>query len=300
MSRVAFIGCGRMGGPMAGFVLDGGHDLVVYDVDPSMLTDLVSRGATAAESAPAAAADADFVITSLPDPPVVEATYLGDEGLVSRVKPGAVLIDTSTSSAGLAREIADAARERGADSLDAPVSGGPIGAMAGTLAIMIGGSEETYEKALPVLELFGKTIRHMGEAGSGQVTKLTNNLLAGCYMASISEAVALALREGMDPKKLFDVWSNGTANSRVLHTRFPVPGVIESTPASNGWKPQFPVDLAAKDLDLALKMAEESGVEMPMTTTAHSRYRLAQEKGEGHLDYSVVSQLLVDQEGATS
>jgi len=298
MSDVAFIGCGRMGVPMAGFALDAGHELAVFDIDPAATAGLEERGARRAPSAGEAAAGARVVVTSLPDPAAVEAAYFGADGLIANAAAGAVLVDTSTSSPALARKIRDAAREAGADSLDAPVSGGPMGAEAGTLAIMVGGSPEAFERALPVLELFGKTIKLMGDAGSGQATKLTNNLLAGCYMASISEAVALATREGLDPLMLFEVWSNGTGNSRVLHTRFPVPGALPETPASNGWKPLFPVDLAAKDLDLALEMGDRLGVEMPMTATARGRYRLVQEQGDGDLDYSVVARLLAEREEA--
>ncbi|MBN8866380.1 MAG: 3-hydroxyisobutyrate dehydrogenase [Solirubrobacterales bacterium] len=292
MSRIAFIGLGRMGDPMSGFLIDGGHELAVFDLDDRAVARVVAKGATAAGSAGEAAVGAEFVITSLPDPPVVEAVYLGEDGLVAKAEPGAVLIDTSTSSPSLARRISQAAAERGASAIDAPVSGGPMGAEAGTLAVMVGGSDVDYEKAVPVLELFGKTIRHMGGPGAGQVTKLTNNLLAGCYMASISEAVAVASREGIDPNKLFEVLSNGTGNSRVLHTRYPVPGVLPETPASNDWKPLFPVDLAAKDLDLALAVADELGIDLPMTSTARSRYRLVQDQGDGGLDYSAVARLL--------
>lgn len=277
---------------MAGYVIQGGHEVTVFDLDPDAVGKLVEQGASAAESAASAASGADFVITSLPDPPVVEALYFGDEGLVGKVAPGAVLIDTSTSSPGLARRISEAAAEAGAGAIDAPVSGGPMGAEAGTLAVMIGGSESDFEKALPVIELFGKTIRHMGGPGAGQVTKLINNLLAGCYMASISEAAAISIREQIDPLKLFEVLSNGTGNSRVLHTRYPVPGALKETPASNGWEPLFPVDLAAKDLDLALSMAKDLGLDLPMTSTARGQYRQVQEQGDGGLDYSAVARLL--------
>lgn len=298
MSKVAFVGCGRMGVHMARFTLDGGNDLVVFDPNPAATAGLVEKGARLAPSAGIAADGADFVVTSLPDPPAVEGTYFGEGGIIANAKADAILIDTSTSSPALARKIQGAARAVSADSLDAPVSGGPMGAEAGTLAVMVGGATESFERALPLLELFGKKIMLMGEAGSGQATKLTNNLLAGCYMASISEAVALATREGLDPEKLFEVWSNGTGNSRVLHTRFPVPGALPQTPASNDWKPLFPVDLVVKDLDLALEMADRLGVELPMTDTARGRYRLVQERGEGGLDYSIVSQLIAVREEA--
>ncbi len=296
MSKVAFIGLGRMGAPMAGFVLGGGHQLTVFDVDKVAVNQLVEQGASAAATAAEAVADAEFVITSLPDPPVVEKVYFGEGGLVDQIKPGTVLIDTSTSSPALARRISEAAAEKGAGAIDAPVSGGPMGAQAGTLAIMVGGTKEDFEKSLPVIELFGKTIRHMGDPGAGQVTKLINNLLAGCYMAAISEAAAIAIREGIDGLMLFEVLSNGTGNSRVLHTRYPVPGALAEVPASNNWEPLFPVDLAAKDLDLALAMADDLGLDLPMTSTARGQYARVQESGDGGLDYSAVARLLQEDE----
>lgn len=292
MSKVAFIGLGRMGGPMAGFILEGGHQVTAFDLDKNALGQLIDQGASSAASAEEAATGADFVITSLPDPPVVERVYFGENGLINHVTPGSILIDTSTSSPALARRISQAAEQKGAAALDAPVSGGPMGAQAGTLAVMIGGDEGDVERALPIVELFGKTIRHMGGPGAGQVTKLINNLLAGCYMASISEAAAVAIGERIDPLKLFEVLSNGTGNSRVLHTRYPVPGALAETPASNNWEPLFPVDLAAKDLDLALSMAGELGLELPMTSTARKQYAEVQEQGNGGLDYSAVARLL--------
>lgn len=290
MTRVAFIGVGRMGGPMAGHLLTAGHEVLAVDPDAGNLAAVVERGATAMALLDAVA-DADVVITSLPAPPDVEQVYLGEGGIIAAARPGATLIDTSTSSPTLARRLATAAAARGVDVLDAPVSGGPTGAQAATLAIMVGGDDAAFERVESLLGALSGVLRHMGGAGTGQATKLVNNLLAGVYMTAIAEAVALAEREHLDPTALFDVLTNGTGDSRPLRTRFPIPGARPETPASNGWAPMFPVDLIAKDLRLAIDAAREVELELPMVEAALVRYELAADQRGGNLDYSVVSDL---------
>ena len=204
---------------------------------------------------------------------------------------GSLLIETSTSLPSLARRLAEAGRERGVAVLDAPVSGGPRGAEQGTLAIMVGGEADAFERALPLLEALGSVIRHMGGPGSGQATKLTNNVLAATHMAVLAEAVALARAEGLDLARVYEIVSNGTGDSRVLRNRYPVPGVLADAPASQDWAPLFPVDLIAKDVALALATAAERGVALPVTEVALARYREAQAADLGELDYSAVARL---------
>ena len=201
------------------------------------------------------------------------------------------MIDMSTSLPSLARRLARTGQERGVAVLDAPVTGGPRGAEQGTLAIMVGGEADAFARALPVLEVLGSVIRHMGGPGSGQATKLTNNLLAATHMAVLAEAVALARAEGLDLAKVYEIVSNGTGDSRVLRNRYPVPGVLEDAPASRGWAPLFPVDLIAKDVALALATATEHHLSFPVAEAALERYREAQAAALGELDYSAVSQL---------
>jgi L-serine 3-dehydrogenase (NAD+) len=197
----------------------------------------------------------------------------------------------STSLPSLARRLALAGRECGVAVLDAPVSGGPRGAEQGTLAIMVGGEAEAYGRALPLLEALGNVVRHMGPPGSGQATKLTNNVLAAAHMAVLAEAVALARSEGLDLAQVYEIVSNGTGDSRVLRNRYPVPGVVAEAPASNEWAPLFPVDLIAKDVALALATAAEHGLTLPVASVALERYREAQAARLGELDYSAVARL---------
>lgn len=291
MTRITYIGLGRMGSLMAGRLLDAGHAVTAYDRDPAPVAALVARGAAAAESVAQAADGAEMVITCLPGPPVVESLLLGADGVLAEASVGTLVIDMSTSSPALARRIARAGGQRGVEVLDAPVSGGPPGAADGSLAIMVGGAAGAVRRARPVLEVLGRVVRHMGPAGSGQAMKLTNNLLAGAQMAALAEAVALAAREDLDPATVYEVLCNGTADSRVLRSRFPVPGVLEGAPASHDWAPLFPGDLMLKDIRLALDCAAEHDLAMPVTQTALARYSQAQEAGLGALDYSAVIRL---------
>ena len=292
MTRVAYIGLGRMGNAMAGRLVAAGHQVTVCDVDADAVARLVAEGAHAGEGPAQVAAEAEVTITCLPTPAIVEEVILGSGGALAGAPAGSTVIDMSTSSPALARRLAQAGRDREVNVLDAPVSGGPRGATDGTLAVMVGGDEPAFESVRPLLEVLGGVVRRMGPAGSGQATKLTNNLLAGAHMVVLTEAVALAEREHLDPAAVYEVWSNGTGDSRVLRNRFPVPGVLEHAPASNDWAALFPVDLLAKDIGLALDCADEHGLAMEMTRVALARYRTAQEAGLGELDYSAVMRLL--------
>jgi 3-hydroxyisobutyrate dehydrogenase len=291
MSQVAVIGVGRMGAPMARGLLAAGHELAVYDSSLEASAALCDQGADRAASPAEAAARSEFTITCLPTPQIVESVMLGERGALAGARPDGILIDMSTSLPSLARRLALAGRERDVPVLDAPVSGGPRGAEGGTLAIMVGGEASAFERALPLFEALGKVVRHMGPPGSGQATKLTNNLLAATHMAVLAEAVALARSEGLDPAAVYEIVSNGTGDSRVLRNRYPVPGVLPDAPASNGWAPLFPVDLIAKDVALALATAEEHGLTLPVTDVALARYREAQAACLGELDYSAVARL---------
>jgi 3-hydroxyisobutyrate dehydrogenase len=292
--RIAVIGLGRMGMPMAQRLLAAGHELVVHDLAQAPVAALAARGALAAASADEAAADSMLSITSLPTLAVVERVTLGDEGVLAAARPGSLVMDMSTGSPELARRMAEAGAAGGVQVLDAPVSGGPRGAKDGTLAIMIGGDDDAVARVLPVLKELGEVVRHMGPAGAGQATKLTNNLLAAAHMAVLAEAVALARREGLDPAAVYEVISNGTGDSRVLRDRFPVPGVLQRAPASNDWAALFPVDLLVKDITLALGAAAEHQLDLPLTRLSLERYRAAQTAGFGELDYSAIARLFED------
>jgi 3-hydroxyisobutyrate dehydrogenase len=292
MTRVAVIGVGRMGAPMARRLIEAGHELIVCDPSPEPVAELGRRGARPAKDPAAAGAEAEITITCLPTPDVLERVALGERGVLAGAAAGSTVIDMSTSLPSLARRLADAGAPRGVDVLDAPVSGGPRGAANGTLAIMVGGDAKAFARALPLLEALGGVIRHMGGPGAGQATKLTNNILAATHMAVLAEAVALARSEGLELADVYEIICNGTGDSRVLRNRYPVPGVLEDAPASNGWAPLFPVDLIAKDVALALQTAAEHGLELPVAEAALARYRAAQAAELGELDYSAVALLL--------
>ncbi len=269
--RVAFIGLGTMGLPMARHLVAAGHDVVGCDIDPERV-----REFTAAASPAAAANGADVAILSLPAPEIVE--QVADE-----LPRDLFLVDMSTGPPALARRLAtefDAA-------LDAPVSGGPQGAETATLTIMVGGSAEDFARAEPVLQALGRPV-HVGGPGAGQAAKLCNNLIAGVTMAAIAEACALATAEGLDPATLYDLLTTSTGDSRVLRTRFPLEGADPSHPVASGYEALFAVDLIAKDLALAGALAEEQGVSVPLAEAAFAAYRAAQAEGLGHLDYSAV------------
>jgi 3-hydroxyisobutyrate dehydrogenase len=285
MTRVAFIGLGTMGLPMARNLLAAGHELVAVDADPGRAAEL---GASVAATPSEAAAASEVALLSLPSPEAVDEVVLGAFGLRVGAPHGFTVIDMSTGPPALARKLAAELGRAGVDCLDAPVSGGPRGAETGTLTIMIGGRPEAVATQRSLLGDLGSLVVHVGPAGAGQAAKLCNNLVAGATMVAIAEASAVAEREGIDPAILYDVLTRSTGDSRVLRTRFPVAGVSPEHPASHGYEPLFSLDLMAKDLDLALELAAAHGVTARVASTSRERYREAQTRGAGRLDYSAV------------
>jgi 3-hydroxyisobutyrate dehydrogenase len=285
MTRVAFIGLGTMGLPMARNLVAAGHELVAVDADPGRAALLgVPVAATPADAARAS----DVALLSLPSPTAVEDVVLGSVGLRAAARRGFALVDMSTGPPALARTIAAELARAGMDSLDAPVSGGPRGAESASLTVMVGGSSEAFAARRALLQALGSLVVHVGPAGAGQAAKLCNNLIAGATMVAIAEACAVAERESIDPAVLYDLLTRSTGDSRVLRTRFPLEGVSPDHPASRGYEPLFSLDLMAKDLELALELAAEHGVAAPVATTSRERYREAQANGAGALDYSAV------------
>jgi 3-hydroxyisobutyrate dehydrogenase len=283
VTRVAVIGLGTMGLPMARHLVATGYEVVGCDVDPARVALL---GAGTAATPAAAAKRAEVVLLSLPTPAVVEDVALGVDGVRDGAGGGTLLVDMSTSPPALARRLASECAEL--DVLDAPVSGGPRGAEEATLTIMVGGDEPAFRRALPLFESLGSLVVLVGTHGAGQAAKLCNNLIAGATMAAIAESCAIARREGIDPRVLYELVSASTGDSRVLRTRFPLAGADEAHPSSNGFAPLFALDLIAKDMGLALELAEAHGVEPTVARAALAAYREAQRDGRGALDYSAV------------
>jgi 3-hydroxyisobutyrate dehydrogenase len=271
VTRIAFYGLGTMGLPMARNLVAAGHEVAGHDLDPERAREFAGEG------------PAEVAIASLPSAAAVEEVALGLVG--SGVE---VFVDMSTSPPALARQLAEELGAAGIASLDSPVSGGPRGAETATLSIFVGGEAETFARVEPVLHALGAVVAHVGGPGSGQVVKLCNNLMAGVNMVAVAEACAVAAREGLDPRLVYELVTASTGDSRVLRTRYPLPGADESHPANRAFEPMFMVDLIVKDMTLACELAEQHGVDAAAARTALAAYRKAQQDGHGHLDYSAV------------
>ena len=294
MSRIAFIGLGNMGGPMAANLVKAGHVLRVFDLSRTALDAAVAAGAMAVADAASAVVDAEVVISMLPASRHVEDLYLGDLGLLAKIPAGALVIDCSTIAPASARKVAEAAAARGLAMLDAPVSGGTAGAAAGSLTVIVGGAAEALERARPVLAAMGKNIFHMGDAGAGQVAKLCNNMALGVIMAVTGEALALGVAHGLDPAALSKMMAVSTGRSWATEVCNPWPGVLENAPASRGYRGGFGNDLMLKDLGLAAEAALGVGASIPLGELARNLYALNSRQGNGGLDFSSVLKLLAN------
>ena len=289
---IAFIGLGNMGGPMAVNLHKAGHAVRAFDLSAAACDRLRAEGVPVAASAAEAAAGAGVVISMLPASAHVESLYLGDGGLLAQLAAGTLLIDCSTISAATARAVATAATARGIDCLDAPVSGGTGGAIAGTLTFMVGGPAAALERARPLLEKMGANIFHAGDAGGGQTAKICNNMLLGILMIGTSEAIALGVANGLDPKVLSEIMRRSSGGNWALEKYNPLPGVMEAAPASKGYAGGFGTDLMLKDLGLAQENAAAVRASTPLGGLARSLYAAHSLAGHGGLDFSSVIRMV--------
>jgi len=292
MTRVAFIGLGNMGAPMAQNLIKAGFSLTVFDLVKESVAQLVQSGAAAATSAGDAVKDADVVITMLPASKHVEGIYLGDEGLLTKISSSALVIDCSTIAADSARKVASAAAQRGLAMIDAPVSGGTGGAIAGTLTFIVGGEKAALERARPLLEKMGKNIFHAGSAGAGQVAKIANNMLLGIAMAGTAEALALGVANGLDPKVLFEIIAKSSGRTWAIELYNPWPGVMDNVPSSKGYAGGFGVDLMLKDLGLAAEAAVSTQSAIALGELARNLFSMHSAQGNGKLDFSSIVNLI--------
>jgi len=292
MASVAFIGLGNMGGPMATNLLQANHTVTVFDLSETACQQMQEAGARVATSALDAGSAADYVISMLPAGKHVEAVYLGDDGLLSQLDTSTTVLDCSTIDAATARTVGEAADGFGIGFMDSPVSGGVAAAVAGTLAFMCGGEADTFEKAKLILADMGKNIFHAGPAGAGQVAKGCNNMLLAVHMIGSCEALEMGARNGLDPKVLSEIMLASSGRNWSLELYNPYPGVMENTPASNGYQPGFMVDLMVKDLGLAMEIAQQSGVDNSMGQLARQLYEAHQESGNGQRDFSSILESL--------
>ncbi|CAD0225837.1 3-hydroxyisobutyrate dehydrogenase [Chryseobacterium sp. JV274] len=290
MSNIAFIGLGNMGGPMAINLIKKGHHVVGFDLSEEALKILVSEGGKAAGSAVAASEDADVVISMLPSGKHVADLY--SEDFMSSLKPNTLLIDSSTIDAVTARTVAELAASKGCRMIDAPVSGGTAGAQAGTLTFIVGGKQEDYEKARPILKCMGQNIFHAGESGAGQVAKICNNMLLAIHMIGTSEAINLGVKHGLNPQVLSEIMQKSSGKNWSLDVYNPYPGVMENAPASRNYSGGFAVDLMTKDLGLAAEAGLETKTSTPLGNTALNLYRMWSESGNGKTDFSSIIQFL--------
>lgn len=291
MSRIAFIGLGNMGSPMAQNLIKAGHELTVFDLAPAAIQTLKDAGAKSADSASQCVQGAEVVVTMLPASRHVEGLYLGDDGLLQHIAPDTLVLECSTIAPESARKVAEAARERGVRMLDAPVSGGTGGATAGTLTFIVGGTDSDLEAARPYLEKMGKNIFHAGDSGAGQVAKICNNMLLGILMAGTSEALSLGVANGLDAKVLSDIIAKSSGRNWATELYNPWPGVMPNVPASKDYAGGFGVDLMLKDLGLAGEAATHVGLATPLGELARSLYSQHSADGNGGLDFSSIVKL---------
>jgi 2-hydroxy-3-oxopropionate reductase len=287
MTTIGFIGLGIMGGPMAGNLLKAGHDVAGYSRSRSQVDALAARGGRAAASVAEAVSGASVVITMLPDSPDVEAVVLGEDGIAAHASPGTLLIDMSSIRPDVAWRVAAAGAERGMRVLDAPVSGGEQGAVEAALSIMVGGSAEDFASARPFLEAVGKTIVHVGPAGSGQTVKAANQLIVAGTIELVAEAIVFLRAYGVDTEAAVRVLAGGLAGNAILDRK--AAGML-----AGRFEPGFRIDLHHKDLGIVTAAAREAGVAIPLGAVVAQLMGAMRAQGHGGLDHSALL-LLVEQ-----
>jgi len=281
-AKIGFVGLGIMGKPMSKNLMKAGYSLVVYDVRPEPLEELVSLGAEKAGSSKEVARKNDVIITMLPDGPNVEQAILGPNGVMEGLRPGSTVIDMSSISPIVARKIAAEVEKKGGEMLDAPVSGGELGAIQGTLAIMVGGKEEVFNAHLPILKTMGKTVTLVGGSGAGQIAKLANQIVVGINIEALSEALVFGMKAGVDPELLFQAIRGGLAGSAVMEAKAPM--IMD-----RNFKAGFRMRLHQKDLRNALLAATEYNIPLPVTALVQQMINALVNDGKGDLDHSSIA-----------
>jgi 2-hydroxy-3-oxopropionate reductase len=283
MAKIGFIGLGIMGRPMAQNLLKAGHELVVYDIAGERMDELVKAGAKKGTSGKDVAARSDIVITMLPNSPHVREAVLGPDGVLEGARRGLILVDMSSIAPLASREIAAKVQDKGVAMLDAPVSGGEPKAVAGTLAIMVGGPEEVFEKVKGILGVMGSSVTRVGDIGSGNVAKLANQIIVALNIAAVSEAMVLATKAGVDPEKVFQAIRGGLAGSAVLEAKMPLA-------LKGNFKPGFRIELHIKDMANALDTAHELGVPVPLSSVVMEVLQALKADGKAGHDHGGIIQ----------
>jgi 3-hydroxyisobutyrate dehydrogenase len=290
MAKIAFIGLGNMGGPMAANLLKAQHQVTAFDLSAGAVSAAVEKGAHKAATAAEAVKGAEVVITMLPAGKHVRDVY--ETQVLANVAKGALLIDCSTIDVESARHVAALAEKAGLEMVDAPVSGGVGGATAGTLTFMVGGSEVSFANAKPFLQQMGKNIVHAGGSGNGQAAKICNNMILGISMIAVSESFMLAKRLGLDAQKLFDVASTASGQCWSLTTYCPVPGPVPASPANRDYQAGFTAAMMLKDLNLAQQAAQAAGASTPLGAEAAQLFNLFVNSGHAAQDFSGIIRML--------
>jgi 2-hydroxy-3-oxopropionate reductase len=285
--KIGFVGLGIMGKPMARNLMESGYELIVHNRSQGPVDELVREGAEAAGSPSEIARESDVIVTMLPDSPDVQRVVAGEGGVLAGIKEGSLLIDMSTISPVVTEELAAGVKERGASMLDAPVSGGDVGAIEGTLSIMVGGGKGDFERAEPLFDVMGKTVTHVGTTGAGQVTKAANQIVVALTIEAVSEALVLGSKGGVEPEKILDVLSGGLAGNKVMEVK-------REKFLSHTFDPGFRSELHHKDLGIALAAAREYGVALPVTAIVDQMLLAMGKKGWGGEDHSALLRVIED------
>jgi 3-hydroxyisobutyrate dehydrogenase len=290
MAKIAFIGLGNMGGPMAANLCKAQHHVAAFDLTEAAVAAAIEKGAHKAKSAADAVKDAEIVVTMLPAGKHVREVY--EKDVLPNVATGALLIDCSTIDVDSARHVATLAKKAGFEMIDAPVSGGVGGATAGTLTFMVGGPQAAFNKAKPVLEKMGKNIVLAGESGSGQAAKICNNMMLAISMIGVSEGFMLAKRLGLDFQKLFDIASTSSGQSWALTNYCPVPGPVPTSPANRDFQPGFTAAMMLKDLLLAQQAANAVNASTPLGASAAQLFNMFVNAGNAAKDFSGIIRMI--------
>ena len=288
--KIAFIGLGNMGGGMAANLVKAGHEVRAFDLSADATTRAQGYGCAVFPTVRDAVAGAEAVVSMLPNGKIVESVYTQD--VLGQAPTAALLLDCSTIDVGTARKVAEAASSAGYAMVDAPVSGGIAAANGGTLTFMVGGSDEAFARAEPILAAMGKAVIHAGQSGAGQAAKICNNMILGASMIATCEAFALAEKLGLDLQTFYDISSKASGQSWSMTSYCPVPGVGPASPADNGYQGGFAAALMLKDLKLAMEAAAGAGANVPMGARAAELYEAFTAAGNGGTDFSGIIKTL--------
>ena len=292
--KIGFIGLGNMGRGMALNLVKAKHDVNIYDLNKDVIGELNKRGCIGCSDIISTVKDRDVVITMLPEGSHVRDVYLGSSSIIENCNENTLLIDCSTIDIASIKTVGIKANKNNMHIIDAPVSGGVVGADNGTLTFMVGGKEESFNLALPILKDMGKKVVHAGDLGSGQAAKICNNMILGITMIALSESFTMAKKLGLDQNKFFEISSKATGMSWAMLNHLPVANIIETAAANNNFKPGFAASMMVKDLTLAQSTAASLNLNTPLGSLALDMYKDFIKKGNGDLDYTAIIKLIED------